>query len=156
MYFFFDSQLQFINPAADVGTILKQTESNHLRAYGVWSFLDLERTMPIPGLAIFGRLEGTDFYARTSEVYTETVSGGSGAAPLGFVNRFDGSVGPSILREVLGVSYTVPQWNYARFMLGYQYETFFHIGRQSPPDSILDTRGQLDVHGLFLRGEFNF
>jgi hypothetical protein len=156
MYFFFDSQLQFINPTSEEGAILKQTESNHLRAYGVWAFLDLERKMPIPGLALFGRLEGTDFYARTSEVYTETVAGAPGAAPLGFVNRFDGSVGPSILREVAGVSYTVPRWNYSRFMLGYQYETYFHIGRQSPPDGNVDTRGQLDLQGFFLRADFNF
>lgn len=156
LFLFFDSRLHFLNPASDRGTILAQTESNHLRGYGAWVFGDIERKMPIPGLALFGRLEGTDFYARTSEVYTETVAGGLGAAPLGFVNRFDGAVGVSILREIAGVSYTVPQWNYSRFLLGYQYETFFQIGRQSPTSGIIDTRGQLDVHGVFLRGEFNF
>jgi hypothetical protein len=156
LFLFFDSRIQFIDPAMDPGTPLAQTESNHLRCYGVWGFCDIERKMPLPGLAIFGRLEGTDTYARTSQQYTETVAGSPGGGPLGFVNRFDGSVGVSILREVLGLSYTVPQWNYARFMLGYQYETYFQIGRQSPTSGIIDTRGQLDVHGLFLRGEFTF
>jgi hypothetical protein len=57
---------------------------------------------------------------------------------------------------VVGLSYDVPQWNHSRFLLGYQYEQFFQIGRQSPISGIIDTRGSLDAHGFFLRAEFNF
>jgi hypothetical protein len=156
MFLFFDSRNDFINPASDRGTILAQTMSTHLRSYGAWGFLDVERQTGIPGLTAFGRLEGSDMYARSSQLYTETVAGSPGEPPPSFVNRFDGAVGVPTLREVLGLSYTVPRWNYSRFMLGYQYETYFQIGRQSPTSGVIDTRGQLDVHGLFLRAEFNF
>jgi hypothetical protein len=50
----------------------------------------------------------------------------------------------------------VPRWIYSRFLLGYQLEQFFQIGRQSPTSGIIDTRGSLDAHGMFLRAEFNF
>jgi hypothetical protein len=156
MFLFFDSRNDFINPASDRGTILAQTMSNHLRSYGAWAFLDVERQTGVPGLTAFGRLEGADMYARTSQLYTETVAGSPGEPPPSFVNRFDGAVGVYTLREVLGLSYTVPRCNYSRFMLGYQYETYFQIGRQTPTSGVIDNRGQLDVHGLFLRAEFNF
>jgi hypothetical protein len=157
MFLYFDSRLQFIDPGTDPGTILAQSESNYIQCYGAWAYLDLERRIGDSGFAVFGRLEGTDTYARTYQNYTETVAGaGPGGGPETFLNRYTGGVMVSIAREVLGVSYVVPEWNYSRFMLGYQYETYFQIGRQSPFNGFIDTRGQLDAHGLFLRAEINF
>jgi hypothetical protein len=156
MFLFFDSRLRFLDPASAPGTILAQTESNHLRAYGAWTFLDVERKTPVAGLCAFGRLEATDMYARTSQNYTERVAGNAGDLPATFQARYDGAVSIPTLRGVLGLSYTAPSWNHSRFLLGYEYETFFQIGRQTPTPGPLDTRGQLDAHGLFLRAEFSF
>jgi hypothetical protein len=158
MFLYFDSRANFLNPGTAAGSVLAQTESNHLADYGFWGLLDVERHTPIKGLLVFGRLEGTNYFARTQERYTETVASGPGAAPLTFANRFNGSVGTQALREVVGLSYEVPEWNHSRFLLGYQYETYFQIGRQTPTNGtgLIDTRGQLDVHGLFLRAELNF
>jgi hypothetical protein len=156
MFLYFDSRVTFQAPGTDPGSILAQAESNSLRAYGCWLFLDLERKTPCPGLYVFARIEGTELFARNQQFYRETLAGGPDGLPLEVRNRFNGSLSTETLREVVGLSYEVPQWNHSRFMLGYQYETFFEIGRQTPPSGIIDTRGQLDVHGLFLRAEINF
>lgn len=152
---YFNSRVQFLNPGSTLGNVLSQTESSGMYGFGAWGFLDLERKMPIPGLSIFGRFEATDLESRIRQDYTETVYGTAGT-PLAFINRFDSSVAVPILREVLGVSYTVPRWNYSRFLLGYQYETFFEVGRLTGSGFIPDTRGQLNLQGVFLRAEFNF
>jgi len=152
---YFNSGLQFINPGSNLGDILAQNESNSVSGFGVWAFLDLERKMPIEGLALFGRVEATDLEAQIRQGYSETVVGPSGTL-LPFAARYDFSVGVPILREVAGVSYTVPQWNYSRFMLGVQWETFFQIGRDNLTNGIINSRGQLDLYGLFFRAEFNF
>jgi hypothetical protein len=156
MYLFFDARGQFLNPGSDPGSVLMQSESNYVQCYGFWGYLDLEREIGTSGFSAFFRLEGSDFFARSHQNYTETVGGNPGQGPLTSAAGFSGEVAPSILREVVGISYTVPQWNYSRFLLGYQYEQFFQIGRQSPTSGVIDTRGALDAHGFFLRAEFNF
>jgi hypothetical protein len=154
LFLYFDSRLRFLNPGSDPGSILTQSESNGVQCFGAWAYLDLERRLGDSGFCVFVRLEGTDMFARIGQSYAETVAGAAG--PETFVNRYTGDVGVSILREVVGVSYTVPQWNYSRFLLGYQYETFFQIGRLTQTSGLIDTRGQLDAHGVFLRAEINF
>lgn len=152
LFLYFDSRVRTGGAGGDAGTILAQSETNNLQGYGMGAFLDLERHTPICGLNVFGRIEGTDYYARIQQSYGETVAGGPGARAA--ESRFTGSVGVSNLRGVVGISYEVPEWNYTRFMLGYQYETYFQVGRLSTGG--IDTRGQLDLQGLFLRAEINF
>jgi hypothetical protein len=156
MFLFFDSRLRFLNPGSDPGDLMAQTESNFITCYGFWAYLDLERQIDPSGLSVFGRIEGSDFYGRSRQTYVETVTGNPGDGPQTNTSVFTGAVGPSILRGVIGLTYTVPRWNYSRFMLGGEYETFFQIGRQSPTSGVIDTRGQLDAYGLFLRAEINF
>jgi hypothetical protein len=150
MYLFFDAHLSFPTPATDPGSIFNESTTNHIQVYGPWAFLDLERVTRVPGLGIVGRVEGAGLFGRIHQVGAETLAGGAGAGPQFFYGRVDGSVAVETLSEILGVSYTVPQWNYSRFLLGYRYETFFDIGRAG------DGRGQLDYHGIFLRAEFNY
>src|SRR5262249_28779423 len=156
MFLFFDSRGVFVNPGPDPGSVLSQSETNYVRCYGFWAYLDLERQIGHSGLSAFLRLEGTDLFGRVHQNYAETVAGSPGQGPQTFGAGFRGSVSPSILREIIGVSYTVPRWNYSRILFGYQYEQFFQIGRLSPTSGVPDTRGSLDAHGLFLRAEFNF
>lgn len=155
MFLYFNSGLVFINPGTDVGTIFAQNESNSTSGFGVWTFIDLERKLPIPGLGVFGRFEATDLECQIRQGYSETAIGPGGTS-IPSSARYDFSVGVPILREVVGMSYTVPQWNYSRFLLGLQYETFFQIGRNQNTSNIPNSRGQLDLYGLFFRTEFNF
>jgi hypothetical protein len=160
MTLFFDSRIQFLNPGADLGAFLSQGESNSFYGFGGWAFLDVERHTCFKGLSIFGRMEGMDLYSRITQNFTETVAGGPGALPQTFYGRFTGGVGNAQLRGILGLSYLAPWWNYSRFMVGYQYESFFQVGRLTAvigggPDAP-DDRAQLTLQGLFLRAEFNF
>jgi hypothetical protein len=152
LYLFFDNRGTFLNPGPDPGSVLEQSETNFVRGYGFWAYLDLEREMGHSGISAFLRLEGTDLFARNHQTYAETVAG----SPQSFGSSFHGSVSLSLLREVVGVSYTLPNWNHSRLLLGYQYEQFFQIGRLSSASGVPDTRGSLDAHGVFLRAEFNF
>jgi hypothetical protein len=156
MFLYFDDRGDVLNPTFTPGSVLAQSESNYLQSYGAWAYLDIERETCVPGLRGFFRLEGSDFFARVGQNYTESVVGNPGQGVQTSEAHFSGSVGPSILREVVGLTYTVPRWNYSRFMLGYQYEQFFQIGRLSPASGVVNTRGSLDANGLFLRAEFNF
>ncbi|HEY7330995.1 MAG TPA: hypothetical protein VH592_25385 [Gemmataceae bacterium] len=155
LFLYFNSGLRFLNPGSALGDIVAQNSSNSVSGAGVWAFGDLERKMPIPGMALFGRFEATDLETQVRQGYSETVAGGNGSL-LAFNSRFAFSAGVPILREVAGISYTVPEWNYSRFMLGVQWETFFQIGRLSLTNGFVDTRGQLDLYGIFFRAEFNF
>ncbi len=155
MSLYFNSGMQFTNPNSTVGSVLAQNVSNNVTGFGVWGFGDLERRLPISGLAVFGRFEATDLESQIRQGFSETVVGPSGA-PLTFPARYEFSVGVPILREIVGVSYTVPRWNYSRFMVGAQYESFFQIGRDNLTIGIPISRGQLDLYGLFLRAEFHF
>lgn len=155
MSLYFNSGLQFLNPGSTVGSVLAQNVSNSVTGFGVWAFLDLERNLPVPGLAFFARLEATDLQSQIRQGFSETVVGPSGA-PLAFQARYDFSVGVPILRGVVGASYTVPRWNYSRFMAGIEYESYFQIGRDNLTIGIPESRGQLDLYGLFFRAEFNF
>jgi hypothetical protein len=156
MSLYFDASGDFLSPGTGPGGVLAQSETNYVQAYGFWAYLDVERHLGPPGLSAFFHLEGSDFYARIHQTYSQTVAGGPGLAPETSGAAFSGSVGPSILREVIGVGYTVPRWNSSRFLIGYQYEQFFQVGRLSLTSGVPDTRGSLDANGLFLRAEFNF
>jgi hypothetical protein len=156
MYLFFDARGEIVHPGSLPGSVLAQSETNYVQCYGFWAYLDLERHIGPPGLAAFFRLEGSDFFARIHQSYAETVAGSPGLGPQSSGTGFANWVGPSILREIVGISYTLPRWNHSRILLGYQYEQFFQIGRLSPTSGVPDTRGSLDAHGLFLRGELNF
>jgi hypothetical protein len=155
MSLYFNSGVQFTNPGSTLGSVLAQNVSNNVTGFGVWAFGDLERNLPIPGLALFARVEGTDLHSQIRQGFSETVVGPNGA-PLTFAARYDFGVGVPILREVVGASYTVPRWNYSRFMAGIEYESYFQIGRDNLTIGIPESRGQLDLYGLFFRAEFHF
>jgi hypothetical protein len=155
LFLYFNSGVQFQNPGLAQGDIIAQNTSNSLAGFGVWAFGELERKMPVLGLALFGRFEATDLEAQIRQGFSETVASGSGTL-LPFSARYDFSVGVPILREIVGLSYTVPQWNYSRFMLGLQWDTYFQIGRDNLTLGIPTSRGQLDLYGLFFRAEFHF
>ncbi len=155
MSLYFDNTIQFLDPGLiPTGGALAQTMSNSFYGFGGWAFCDLSWRTGIPGLCVFGRVEGMDLFARINQRYAEDVSTGPAAPSLLTYARFYNDVGVSEVRGILGLTYTVPKWNYTRFALGYQYESFFQIGRLTVfgNNPAPDTRGQLNLQGLFLRG----
>jgi hypothetical protein len=152
-FLYFDSQLSFLNASPNPGDVLTQLETNHVYLYGFHGVLDLSRKTPVPGLAIFGRLDGSGMVGRIGQTYSESLAptpdGSRPAFAQTRLNRTDGV--PTLAAEV-GLTYTVPAWNNSRFLLGYQYETFWEMGRIAETGS----RAQVNIQGVFLRAEFNF
>jgi hypothetical protein len=145
---FFDSRVNYAQPTGDV---LAQSEANSLWTYNAHALVEVDRKLPIPGLAFFARAEGSGGWAEIRQTFTETVSGaGPGGGALFAQSQGENQVGVPTLSEQVGLSYTVPSWNFSRFLIGYQYETWWQVGRMN------DSRAQLDDQGVFLRFELNF
>jgi hypothetical protein len=150
-FLYFDSRLHFLSPATDPGTVLAQAETNMLRFYGAHGLLELDRRLAVPGLALFGRMEAVGAWGRIKQTFTEDlVPAPDGSVPPFGLARHDTSVGIPMLNMQVGLSYTLPGRSHTRFLIGYQYEVWWQIGR------VENSRGQLDDQGLFLRAEFNF
>jgi hypothetical protein len=149
---YYDARLNFLNAPADPGTVLGLAETNHFYGFGVFGGLDLSHKTPVPGLEVFGRAEVSDNYCRIKQTYTERLVPSADGTFGGFGGtRDDNGLGVPMANGQVGLSYTVPEWNYTRFLIGYTYETWWQVGRNSGA-----ARGQLDMQGLFLRAELNF
>jgi hypothetical protein len=151
MTMYFDSRIAAVSPPPVAGTALEQAVSTSLRSYGPHALLDLSRKCcGVRGLAVFGRLEGAVLFGRIKQTVDEAVIGTPGMPVMLFENRQDGGICVPVGTAQLGLSYTVPAWNQSRFLIGYQYETWWNIG------FLAGNRAQLDDQGLFLRAEINF
>jgi hypothetical protein len=153
---FFDSQVSFLRPTtvqeSPFGiapfTRLSQSEAVGNRYIGAHSVWELGRKLPVPGLTLFGRLEGAGMYGRVHQTFKETFV----EAPGFTQTRVTNGVGTPLLATQVGFSYDVPQWNHCRFLIGYQFEMWWQFGRGNNDLSF----GTLDDQGLFLRAELTF
>jgi hypothetical protein len=153
---FLDSDVRFLHPVTltctpfGTGpfTRLTQTEIVANRYIGTHGVLEVGRKIWLPGLALFGRVEGAGMYGRVHQTFKETF-----VQPLGFsYERVTNGVGTPILAGQVGLSYDIPQWRHARFLVGYQFEEWWQFGRGDNDLSF----GALNDQGIFLRAEFNF
>jgi hypothetical protein len=153
---FLDSEVTFLNPVTLTGspfgtgpfTRLSQTEVIHNRYFGAHGILEVGRKLQVPGLTLFGRLEGAGMYGRVHQTFKEVFVESPGFTQ----RRITNGVGTPMLNVQVGLSYEVPQWNHARFLIAYQFEEWWQFGRGNNDLSF----GPLYDQGLFLRAEFNF
>jgi hypothetical protein len=153
---FLDSEVTFLNPVTVTGnpfgtgpfTRLSQSEalSNHF--LGAHAVLEVGRKLWIPGLALFGRLDGAGMYGRVHQTFRETFV----QAPGSTQQEVGNGLGTPMLATEVGLSYDVPRWNHSRFLVGYQHEDWWYFGRGDNDLSF----GTLSAQGIFLRAEFNF
>jgi hypothetical protein len=149
MFLYYDSHFTVDDPGTGAGSLLSQGMSDSTRAYGGFAALDLSYRTAVPGLALCGRIDAGQLFGRVKQIYNVQVVGADGG-PQNAALRNDGSIGPPMLNLQFGLTYTVPDWNNSRFLIGYQRETWWQIGRLD------EARGQLEVQGLVLRAEINF
>jgi hypothetical protein len=153
---FLDSQVTFLHPVTVTGspfgtapfTRLFQSESVGNRYIGAHAVLEVGRKLWVPELSLFGRLEGAGMYGRVHQTFREAFV----EAPGFTQQRVTNGVGTPMLAVQTGLSYDVPQWNHARFLIGYQFEEWWQFGRGDNDLSF----GPLNDQGLFLRAEFSF
>jgi hypothetical protein len=151
----YDSQISFLNPVAAVGefgtmpfTRLSEAESIGTWYLGAHAVVEVDRKLPVPGLALFGRVDFSGLYGRTHQTFSETFVEIPGSTEIKVYN----SLGTPMLTTQVGLSWDVPNWNHCRFMLGYQFEEWWQVGRGDNNMS----EGSLYDQGVFLRAEFNF
>jgi hypothetical protein len=105
----------------------------------------------IPGLSLFGRLEGGAMFVWLAQSFeaVDQVPGG----PVGGAFRVEHGQTVPFLNFLTGLSYAPPvPGRWARFTFGYQFEQWWNVGDMEGTAS----RGDLSMQGFFFRGEFNF
>jgi hypothetical protein len=152
---FYDSRVTFFNPVTQMQpfgtapfTLLSQYEALADRFIGAHAVLEVDRRLPVAGLALFGRLEGSGLYGRAHQTFTETFVQDPHFSYL----RVTNGLGSPIVAGQVGFTYDIPRWNHSRVLVGYQAEGWWQFGRGDNDLSF----GTLYDQGLFLRAEFNF
>ena len=147
---FFDSQ-------GRAGQMFQKASSDFFGS-GPHARLDLERRLvPVPGLSLFGRLDGALLIGRVKQDYRLE-------APDGFGNvlvdsgRNNRSQAVPELNIQLGVSYIVQSVPGLKFTTGYDFSQIWNVGRlgASSAGVVSNTRGEITTNGWFLRGQYDF
>lgn len=136
-----------------VNDVLTQKASSEFFGAGPHARFDIERRIiPVPGLAVFGRVDGAAFIGRVTQRYTANL--------LGVEDTL--SVTRSQLVPYLnlqaGLSYAPPGLPGVKFTGGYMFEDYFNAGRLGVDNTgeVSQSRGELWSHGFFLRGQIDF
>jgi hypothetical protein len=138
---FFDSQID--------GLLVGQRTSNHFVGAGPTVALDVTRELPPTGLALYGRIEGTELLGRIRQRYAERV--GAPDQPSGFGSfEQSGSQGVPVLGLQAGLSWLSHPTGRYRLTAGYQFEQYWAVG------TLGGTSGDVRAQGLFLRTEINY
>jgi hypothetical protein len=132
---------------------LTQSASNNFFGGGPHARLDVERRIiPVPGLALYGRLDGAVFVGFIDQDYQATVGGVSGSMS---VNNRTQTV--PYLNLQAGLSYAPPALPGLKLTAGYTFEDYFNVGRLgADQDGVSSSRGELWWQGVFVRGQYDF
>jgi hypothetical protein len=139
---FFDSQA--------VGALREQRFSNYYFGAGPHLGFDFWQHLPVPGLDLYTRLEGTDTVGHVQQRFEESLASvGGGSSFIKKVREVP------MLHLEMGVGYTAP-WpgKQLRFLAGYTIERWWYLAQTYNTDN--PSRGELTVQGIFLRAEWGF
>jgi hypothetical protein len=133
------------------GLAVQQQISNNYVSGGPHAGIEIARQLDVvPGLALFGRLEGAVLIGEISQSFGEVRSLPAGAQAGGATRLERGQTVP-VLTFLTGLSYVpATQGRWLRFSFGYQFEQWWGLG------DLGSSHGDLTFQGLFFRGEFNF
>jgi hypothetical protein len=147
---FFDSRLQ--------GAGLTQQASNNFLGAGPHARLELWRRSPaLPGLALFGRLDGAVDIGRISQKFRDQ-STNPGGSPSGAGLEQNSTQAVPTLTAQAGLTYAPPWAENLHFAVGYLYEHYWYLGQlgENSAGQFSSSRGELTSHGAFLRGQIDF
>jgi hypothetical protein len=134
------------------GNITRQRVSNSFVGAGPRAGIELARALDVvPGLSLFGRLEGGAMFVWLGQNY-EVIDQAPGGPFGGALGVEHGQTVP-FLNFLVGLSYTPEvSGHWVRFSLGYQIEQWWSVGDMPGLPSWAD----LNLQGFFFRGEFTF
>jgi hypothetical protein len=151
---FFDSQADepFAEAAAGSG-IFETRVSNSYVGFGPHWGLELARRLNESGFSFVGRLDGAVLLGHISQRFFEasTMSGPSGQLPSGQTGT-SGNQAVPMLNVQAGIGWKPPAYPNLQFFLGYEYEYWWNVGRESSDIS----RGEMSDQGVYLRAGWNF
>ncbi len=133
------------------GNFLEQRVSNNFVGAGPRFGLEATRQLDVfPGLAAFARLDGSFVIGGVSQSFEE-VQRLPGGAHVGGATDVTSTRLVPMLDFQTGVSYT-PQvtGRWLRFSLGYLFQQWWGVGNAG------NSHADLNLQGIFFRGEFNF
>ena len=146
----FDSQ-------ASADQVYQKARSDFFGA-GPHARLDLERRIvTIPGLSLFGRLDGAVLIGQVKQDFRLEAPDAFGNVVADIGNSRSTQAVPE-LGVQLGLSYIVQSVPGLKVTTGYDFSQIFNVGRlgQSGAGVVSRTRGELMTNGFFLRGQFDF
>jgi cobalt-zinc-cadmium efflux system outer membrane protein len=148
IWMFFDSRADE-PPALAAGgsTVFEQRESNWYWGIGPNVGLELDRQVGCTGLAFVLRGDFSIYLGRLRQRFAE-------ASTTGLFGETSEGVeqGVPTFGTFVGFRWQPPQWPEAILYLGYQYEHWWDIARNNQTTST----GELNVQGIFVRGEWRF
>jgi hypothetical protein len=130
---------------------IQERTSNNFWGAGPHAGLQLTRQLDIPGLALYGQLEGATLLGQIHQRFSETFtfSEVSNLAIQGSTSLRHSQAVP-ILNLQLGLRWSPPGWRRAQFFAGYEFETWWSLGQ------VDSSNLELTDQGVFFRGEFSF
>src|SRR5262249_16955363 len=151
---YFDSRAVEPFDAAAAGSgVFEQRTSNNYWGVGPHAGLELSRRFDDAGLALIGKVDGATLLGRIRQGFFETsTSLGPDGQLLTGVTRASGSQSGTMGKTYVGLRWGPPQNPKVHVLLGYQYEYWWNVGRNSATTS----RGELSDQGVLLRAEFNY
>jgi hypothetical protein len=154
-YVYFDSREDepFTAAVAGSGVFERRTSNSYVGA-GPHLGLGLERPLGDLDFALVGRVDGWISLGRIRQGFFEnsTTTGPDGLPQAG-ETRVSSSQAVPTINVQLGLGWQ-PAWRYnTHLFLGYVYEYWWNVGRQS---SIPGSRGELSDQGIALRAELTF
>jgi hypothetical protein len=152
---YFDSRAEepFGVAAAGSGIFETRTTNSYL-GFGPHAGVALARQLGPAGLALVGRVDGWISIGRIRQGFFETATTlGPNGLPLAAETRLSSSQAVPSINVQLGLGWQPLGWCNTHFFLGYVYEYWWNVGRES---NTLDSRGELSDQGILLRAEFNY
>ena len=111
------------------------------------------RQLDAYGFSLVGAADGACLLGRLRQGFFEasTTSGPTGLPLLGETRTATSQAVP-MLNTQAGIGWKPPAYPQLQFFLGYEYEYWWNVGR----DSLNTSRGEMSDQGIYLRAQFNF
>jgi hypothetical protein len=152
---YFDSQSNLPGPAALLtGAAFQQRETSSYIGAGPHAGLELFRRLNLPGLALYGAVDGAAMYGHMHHTFAESFTA-SGPAPSGF-GTYGKSQAVAVIGTQLGLRWVPSECGAVRFFLGYQFEQWYQVSRNDGTAPGGGSKGELTENGIFFRGEVTY
>jgi hypothetical protein len=138
----------YFDSLADGYYITEQTSNNFVGG-GPHFGVDARRTLDLPGLSFFSRIDGAVVIGRVHQSFEEAYVTADGSV-VGGATDIHNTQGVPVLSFLAGLSWTPQSYHWRRYSLGYVFEQWWGVGQAGL------SHADLTSQGVFFRAEFSF